>query len=146
VSHRLHFEIEIDGGIFDTYGDSMPLGDYGRVKIRQRRTVKPHQAGPNYDGSINSYRAARLYEPARANARWDVWRHLDAVKGGFVSGGVLIDLYGTAALERVRELRFKFGWPIEARPPQKGRGVWWYRLPPPRRYIQRTNGSSPIPD
>ena len=137
MSHKRHYELVIDGDVYDVYCDTLPIGSW-YVDITPRVTVKPQKSGPNYDGSPNSIRAALLYEAVHPSTLWGVWRFLYANNGVFVSGAVLIDRFGTAALERVRELRHAYGWPIEAKSPD-GPGVWSYCLNVPRlrRYIPR---------
>jgi hypothetical protein len=147
VSHKRHYVLAIDGKHFDVYCDTLPTGLHNvgitlrTHKIAQRRT------GPNYDGSANSILAAIAYAKVHQTVLWRIWEHMYAECGVFISGRVLIDLHGTAALERVRELRHKYGWPIESK--QVGPGVWWYclnlRQVPPRK-VRRVSGTPPLSD
>ncbi len=131
MAHKRHFVLHINGQDFDVYSDVLPLGLH-TVSITLRRTKRPQRhVGPNYDGSYNSIRAALLYTRVHPTARWLVWKHLYDRRGTWVPGDELM-AYGTAALERVRELRHAFGWPIEAQSPPQGIGVWHYRLILPR--------------
>lgn len=143
MSHKRHYQLLIDGEVYDVYCDTLPVGKRW-VSIAARHSKIPQRrAGPIYDpNDPNSIEAAILYESVHHTTLWRVWKYLYDHNGAFVSGADLIELYGTAALERVRELRHKYGWPIEAKSPE-GPGVWWYRLnlqqqPRRRRIIRRS--------
>lgn len=133
MTHKQHYVLEINGKEHHVYCDTLPEGTYQVTTTKRTHKIAQRKVGPNYDGSYNSIWAAILYAQVHDDSLMNVWSHLYDQRGQWVSGGDLLT-YGTAALERVRELRLKYGWPIETKPPASGTGVWLYRLvlPPPR--------------
>jgi hypothetical protein len=136
MAHKKHYVLTYgDGEKVDLYCDVLRLGDHC-VNIREGNYKKPAKLkwliyNPR---SPNSIQAALEMASRHANDNARVLTYLHLHNGSFVWGKDLCELFGTAALERVREVRYQYGWPIQSKT-SRGRGPWWYGLflDPPRR-------------
>lgn len=138
-----NYELTLDGVVYDIRGDALPTGSVGPAVIKLRTVKKTSIApGPNFNGTWNSIQAALIYEPVRANVRWEILRYMLKRNTVWLEGRVdLVDQFGTDTLRRIRELRDDYRWPIEEK--ARKRGAWWYRMnhdvpTPPRRLVRRT--------
>ena len=129
MSHKKHYVLTYDDGeMVDIYCDVLRLGDRC-VNIKERHTKKAAKLRwLIYDPrSPNSIQAALEMAARHHNDNARVLTHLHLHNGSFVWGKELCEMFGTAALERVRELRTQYGWPIESKS-SRGKGPWWYGL------------------
>jgi hypothetical protein len=114
------------GREYTFYGDSAPTGHLVAGWFERQTTKRGGRpAGPNFDSTWNSIRAARLYAAARPTKIWLCWLHMYQRNGQWIKGEDF-QVYGASSTRRIRDLR-PLGWPLELRPP-KGGGQWYYRL------------------